>query len=71
MDMVDDFKPDLALLDLMMPEIDGERLFRVLRAREATSDLPIVFVTAQALDETRRRLFPCARLTLYSNHSIL
>lgn len=55
--VVEDFQPELALLDLMMPEVDGEELFRMLKDREATRDLPVVFVTAQALEETRRRLF--------------
>lgn len=56
LDVVGSFQPHLALLDLMMPEIDGEQLFGMLRQREDTRDLPVVFVTAQALDDTRNRL---------------
>jgi two-component system alkaline phosphatase synthesis response regulator PhoP len=40
--------PDLLLLDIMMPEIDGLDVARALRADAATRDLPIVIVTAKA-----------------------
>jgi sigma-B regulation protein RsbU (phosphoserine phosphatase) len=38
--------PDLVLLDIMMPGIDGYEVCRRLRAAEATRDLPIMFLTA-------------------------
>jgi two-component system response regulator VicR len=40
--------PDLILLDLMMPEIDGWEVFRQLRADEQLKDIPVVVVTAKA-----------------------
>jgi DNA-binding response OmpR family regulator len=43
-----DEKPDLVLLDLMMPGLDGIEVCRRLRASEATADIPIVMVTARA-----------------------
>jgi CheY-like chemotaxis protein len=49
-------KPDVLLLDIMMPDLDGFTLCRMMRANEATQDLPIVFVTAYtALDLDERR----------------
>jgi two-component system phosphate regulon response regulator PhoB len=41
-------RPDLILLDLMMPGLDGLEVCRRLRASEATRDIPIVMVTARA-----------------------
>ena len=40
---------DLALLDIMMPEMDGLTATKALRADPRTSDLPIILVTAKAL----------------------
>ncbi|WP_234421655.1 diguanylate cyclase [Parazoarcus communis] len=47
--------PDLILLDVEMPGLDGLEVCRRLKANPATRDIPIIFVTAQtdALDETR------------------
>jgi two-component system OmpR family response regulator len=42
------FKPDLVMLDWMMPAIDGPTLFRQMKARPETSGLPVVFITAKA-----------------------
>jgi sigma-B regulation protein RsbU (phosphoserine phosphatase) len=38
--------PDLVLLDIMMPEVDGYEVCRQLRAREATRELPVMFLSA-------------------------
>ena len=43
-------KPDLAVLDVMMPKMDGFELTRRLRAEEATSQMPIILLTARAQD---------------------
>jgi DNA-binding response OmpR family regulator len=52
-----DNRPDCALLDIMMPELDGFTLCKMMRLHPATMRLPIIFVTAySALDlEDRRR----------------
>ncbi len=44
------FKPDLVMLDWMMPGLDGPTLFRRMRDVPATSTLPVVFITAKASD---------------------
>jgi len=44
------FKPDLVMLDWMMPGLDGPALFRKMRDVPATSALPVVFITAKASD---------------------
>ncbi len=38
--------PDLVLLDIMMPEMDGYEVCRRLQANPATSEIPVMFVTA-------------------------
>ena len=43
-------KPDLAVLDVMMPKLDGFELTRRLRADGATSRMPIILLTARAQD---------------------
>lgn len=46
--------PDLILLDIIMPDLDGHEVCRRLKADPATRDIPIIFVTAQEspADET-------------------
>ncbi len=45
---VAEFAPDLVLLDVMMPDMDGPTVLKHLRSGEQTRDLPIVFMTAKA-----------------------
>ena len=51
------YKPDLVLLDWMMPGMDGPTLYRKMRERPDTRDYPVVFITAKAssaeMDELR------------------
>ncbi len=39
-------RPDLILLDIMMPGMDGHTVLRELRNRRGTTDIPVIFVTA-------------------------
>lgn len=41
--------PDLIILDLMMPEIDGFGVIEALQAQPETADIPIIVVTAKEL----------------------
>jgi DNA-binding response OmpR family regulator len=48
-------KPDLVLLDVMMPGLDGWSVARELAEDERTRDIPVVFLTARAEASDRRR----------------
>jgi len=47
--------PDLILLDVMMPDMDGYEVLRQLKGHTATREVPVIFVTAMSdsLDETK------------------
>jgi CheY-like chemotaxis protein len=46
--------PDIVLLDLGLPKLDGRQVVAQLKADPATADVPIIVVTAAAEEETRR-----------------
>lgn len=46
--MVQQELPDLVLLDLMMPDMDGWEVYQQMRAEEATREIPVIIVTAKA-----------------------
>jgi two-component system phosphate regulon response regulator PhoB len=50
-------RPALAVIDVMMPRIDGYELTRRLRGDEATRELPIILLTAQAQEADSDRGF--------------
>ncbi|HEY8469379.1 MAG TPA: response regulator [Longimicrobiales bacterium] len=47
--------PDLILMDISIPKIDGWEATRRLKADEATRDIPVIALTAHALEEDRER----------------
>lgn len=48
-------KPDIILMDISIPEIDGWEATRILRQDPETRDIPIVALTAHALADDRER----------------
>ena len=48
LEMVRKELPDLVLLDLMMPDMDGWEVYQQMKADNATKDIPVVIVTAKA-----------------------
>jgi two-component system, OmpR family, response regulator len=50
------FRPQLILLDVMMPGMDGPAVLAALRARADTAEVPVVFLTAKARTEEVRKL---------------
>jgi uncharacterized protein (TIGR02266 family) len=53
--MVDKSRPDLILLDCMMPELDGFEVAAALKANPETQDIPIIFLTARGRVEDKVR----------------
>ena len=47
--------PDLVVLDLMLPGIDGYQVLQALRAGEETSGVPVLVLTAKSLQADRER----------------
>ena len=41
------FRPDIILLDVMMPDMDGPTTFARLREHDASRDIPVAFITAR------------------------
>ena len=48
--VADQLKPDLMLLDVMMPDMSGQQLWRELVENEALEGVPVIFLTAKAED---------------------
>jgi signal transduction histidine kinase/AraC-like DNA-binding protein len=44
-------RPDLVLLDLLMPEVDGFAVLESLRGQESTCDVPVIILTAKTITE--------------------
>lgn len=48
LELVRELKPDLVLIDLMMPDMDGWEVYQHLKADEETQNIPVIVVTAKA-----------------------
>jgi two-component system, cell cycle response regulator DivK len=55
LELLGSFVPDLVLLDLSLPEVDGWTVARTLRADPETSRIPVVALTAHAMKGDRER----------------
>ena len=53
---VGEFKPQLVILDVMMPDMDGPGVLEALRQRPDTREIPVVFLTAKASPAELQRL---------------
>jgi DNA-binding response OmpR family regulator len=51
-----DEKPDVILLDMMMPTMDGLETLSALRARPITASTPVIFLTAKAAGDQVERM---------------
>lgn len=49
-------KPDVILLDMMMPFMDGPATLEALHDNEATKDIPVIFLTAKAMTSEIEKL---------------
>jgi two-component system sensor histidine kinase/response regulator len=53
LDLVKKEKPDLILLDVMMPDMDGIEVCQRLQANEDTHSIPVIFITARTTKESK------------------
>ena len=51
------FRPDVILLDVAMPDLDGYEVCRVLKENPETKTIPVIFVTGSADAELNRRAY--------------
>ena len=54
--MAQNYQPDLILLDIMLPDLDGIEAIRQLKQNPETEKIPIVAITAMARTEDRDRI---------------
>ncbi len=47
LDILESLSPDLIFLDIIMPEIDGFELCEIIKKKESTKDIPIIFLSAK------------------------
>lgn len=59
MEMVRHTQPDLVLLDVMMPKLDGYEVCKRIRTNEATNVIPVIMITALTGAEDRIRGIEC------------
>ena len=48
-DLANSDRPDVILLDLLMPEMDGRQTFQLLRSNANTASMPIIFLTIKGM----------------------
>jgi len=59
MELLEKERPDLILLDIMMPEINGYEVCSMIKLHEEYMDIPIIFLTAKAQIEDLQQGFEC------------
>ena len=48
LELIEHEKPDIVMLDLMLPEMDGWEVFRKLKKNPKTAKIPVIIITAKA-----------------------
>lgn len=65
-----DNPPDLILLDVMMPEMDGYEVCKRLKENPRTHNIPVIFITAKSNDDDQVKGFEKGQLIILPNHSV-
>ena len=56
---IDSIEPDLILLDIMLPDIDGYKIAEILKSKEKTKNIPIIFITSITSTKGIAKAFQC------------
>jgi len=56
LDLLQQVQPTVILLDIRMPTMDGWQMFEILRGSPETRDIPVIAVTAYAMDTDKERI---------------
>lgn len=48
---IEQFKPDMIILDIMLPDADGRDLLKALRSDANTADIPVLMISARYTEE--------------------
>jgi len=54
--LVEDFQPDIILLDLAMPEMNGEEALKLIRSSDKSKDTPVIILTNLGEEEAPKTL---------------
>ena len=54
--LVETFKPDIILLDLQMPEMNGEEALGIIRAKDWGKEIPVIILTNLGIEESPKSL---------------
>jgi len=58
--------PDVILLDVMMPGLDGPATFKALQANQSTANVPVIFLTAKAMPGEQSRLSELGAVAVFT-----
>jgi|TARA_B110000908_G_scaffold129166_1_gene151742 CheY-like chemotaxis protein len=64
LEVAKEYVPDLLLLDVMMPEIDGIETLRWLREIPTFEHTPVIFLTAKVMPEDQKMLLECGAVSI-------
>jgi len=56
LDMIEKMKPDMVLLDLMMPEMNGDEMLEIMRATEWGKNVPVIVLTNMGEQEIPEKI---------------
>ena len=59
-------RPDVILLDVMMPGMDGPTTFVALQANASTAGIPVIFLTAKAMPAEQARLSELGAIAVFT-----
>lgn len=57
LELLEDQKPDLVLLDIMMPEVDGYQVMEAMQRKDDTKDIPVIFLSAMSESDSKTKGF--------------